>query len=61
MSMYLSNSEVGPTGAEPVEYLDDPGVLGGAFDSEVPSQLRDSGPEQSADEDRSWFEQRGPL
>ena len=49
MSMYLSNSEVGPTGAEPVEYLDDPGILGEAFDSEVPLHLRDSGPEQSAD------------
>jgi len=34
MSFYLSNTEAGPTGAEPLEFLDDPGLLAPTFGDE---------------------------
>ncbi len=33
MSFYLSNSETGPTGLEPLEYLDDPELIEPIYDS----------------------------
>ena len=33
MSFFLSNSETGPTGLEPLEYLDDPELIEPIYDS----------------------------
>ena len=49
MSFYLSNSDIAPTGAEPVEFLDDPDLLGQADVCELPARPPVAEAEQTAD------------
>ncbi len=71
MSFYLSNSDIAPTGAEPVEFLDDPDLLGQADVCELPAHPPVVEAERTADPDpqrrqllaaaRVWFTHRGTL